>query len=53
METENKVWRNLYPELGGKTLKPQVSVDDVRITKTKKTLDKDHSKMDGRGFSNF
>ena len=42
MENENKVWRNLYPELGGKTLKPQVSVgDNVRITKKKKTLDKE------------
>ena len=22
-ETENKVWRNLYPEFGGKTLTPK------------------------------
>ena len=33
-ENENKVWRNLYPEFGGKTLAPIFSIgDDVRITK--------------------
>ena len=33
-ENENKVWRNLYPEFGGKTLAPKCSIDDnVGITK--------------------
>ena len=33
-ENENKVWRNLYPEFGGKTLTPKFSIgDNVRITK--------------------
>ena len=37
-ENENKVRRNLYPELGGKTLPPKFSNGDhVRITKKKKT----------------
>ena len=27
-ENENKVWRNLYPEFGGKTLAPKFSVGD-------------------------
>ena len=40
-ENENKVWRNLYPEFGGKTLAPKFSIGDhVRITKKKKTFDK-------------
>ena len=35
-ENENKVWRNLYPEFGGKTLAPKFSIgDNVRITKKK------------------
>ena len=39
-ENVNKVWRNLYPEFGGKTLAPQFSIgDDVRITKKKKVFD--------------
>ena len=39
-ETENNVWRNLYPEFGGKTLTPKFSIGDhVRITKKKKTFD--------------
>ena len=39
-ENENKVWRNLYPEFGGKTLAPTFSIgDNVRITKKKKTFD--------------
>ena len=38
-ENENKVWRNLYPEFGGKTLTPKFSVgDNVRITKKRKHL---------------
>ena len=33
-ENGNKVWRNLYPEFGGKTLTPKFSIgDNVRITK--------------------
>ena len=36
MENENKVWINLYPEFGGKTLTPKFSIgDNVRITKKK------------------
>ena len=43
-ENENKVWRNLYPELGGKTLAPKFSIGDhVRITKKKKTFDKGYT----------
>ena len=43
-ENENKVWRNLYPEFGGKTLAPKSSIDDhVRITKKKKTFDKGYT----------
>ena len=38
-ENENKVWRNLSPEFGGKTLAPKFSIgDNVRITKKKKCL---------------
>ena len=41
---ENKVWRNLYPEFGGKTLTPKFSINDhVRITKKKKTFDKGYT----------
>ena len=41
MENENKVWRNLYPEFGGKTLTAKFSIGGhVRITKKKKTFDK-------------
>ena len=36
-ENENKVWRNLYPEFGDKTLAPKFSIgDNVRITKNNK-----------------
>ena len=39
-ENENKVWRNLYPELGGKTMTAKLSIDDnVRTTKKKKAVD--------------
>ena len=35
-KNENKVWRNLYPEFGGKNLAPKFSIgDNVRITKKK------------------
>ena len=44
VENENKVWRNLYPEFGGKTLAPKFSIGDhVRITKKKKTVDKGYT----------
>ena len=40
-ENEKKLWRNLYPEFGGKTLTSKFSIaDHVRITKKKKTFDK-------------
>ena len=43
-ENKNKVWINLYPELGGKTLTPKCSIGDhVRITKKKKTFDKGYN----------
>ena len=43
-ENEIKVWRNLYPELGGKTLTSKLSIcDNVRITKKKKTFDKGYT----------
>ena len=45
-ENENKVWRNLYPEFGGKTLTPTFSIgDNVRIRKKKKTFDKGYSQI--------
>ena len=43
-ESENKVWRSLYPEFVGKTLALKCSIGDhVRITKKKKTLDKGYT----------
>ena len=43
-ENENKVWRNLYPEFGGKTLAPKFSIgDNIRITKTKNSFDKGYT----------
>ena len=43
-ENENKVWRNLCPELGGKTMTPKFSIgDNVRVTKKKKTFDKGYN----------
>ena len=43
-ENENKVWRNLYPELGDKTMIPKYSIgDNVRITKKKKAFDKGYT----------
>ena len=40
-ENENKVWRNLNPEMGGKILSRKFSiVDNVRITEKKKIFDK-------------
>ena len=43
-ENENIVWRNLYPEFGGKTLAPTFSIgDNVRITQTKKLFAKGYT----------
>ena len=43
-ENENKVWINLYPELGGKTLSPKFLIgDNVRIAKKKKIFDKGYT----------
>ena len=45
-ENENKVWRNLYPEFGGKTLAPKFSIgDNVRVTKKKNVFDKGYTQM--------
>ena len=39
-KNENKLWRNLYPEFGGKTLDPKFSIgDNVRITKKRNWFD--------------
>ena len=41
---ENKVWRNLYPEFGGKTLISKFSIgDNARITKKKNIFDKGYT----------
>ena len=43
-ENKNKVWRNLYPEFGSKTLASKFSIGDhVRMTKKKKTFDKGYT----------
>ena len=43
-ENEVKVWRNLYPELGGKTLSLKFSIgDNVRLTNKKKIFDKGYT----------
>ena len=43
-ENENKVWRNLYPEFGGKTLTPKFSIgDNDRITKKQIFFDKGYT----------
>ena len=43
-ENENKVWKNLYPEFGGKTLAQKCSIGDhVRIIKKHKTFDKGYT----------
>ena len=44
-ENENKVWRNLYPEFGDKTLAPKISIgENVRITKKKNLFDKGYTR---------
>ena len=53
-ENENKVWRNLYPEFGGKTLALKFSIGDhVRITKKRKLLIKDTLKDGRKRFLKF
>ena len=53
-ENENKMWRNLYPEFGNKTLTPKFSIGDhVRITKKIKHLIKDTLKDGRKRFYNF
>ena len=43
-KTKIKVWRNLYPEFGGKTLAPKFSIgDNVRITKKTNLFDKGYT----------
>ena len=43
-ENENKLWGNLYPELGGKTMTPQfLTGNNVIITKNMKTFDKGYT----------
>ena len=53
-KNENKVWRNLYPELGGKTLSPQFLIgNNVRITMERKYLIKDTLKNGRKRFLKF
>ena len=53
-ENENKMWRNLYPEFGGKTLTPKFSIgDNVRITKKKNCLIKVTLKDGRKRFLKF
>ena len=53
-ENENKVWRNLYPELSGKTLSPKFSIgDNVKITKKMKIFDKGYIEDGLKRFSKF
>ena len=45
-ENENEVWRNLYPEFGGKTLAPKCSVcNNVRVTKNTNLFDKGYTQQ--------
>ena len=53
-ENENKVWINLYPEFGGKTLAPKCSIGDhVRITKKNEKFDKGYTQRWPERFSKF
>ena len=53
-ENENKVWRHLDPEFGGKTLTPKFSIcDNDRITKKQIFLIEVTLKGGRRGFQNF
>ena len=42
-ENKNKVWRNLYPEFGGKTLSPKCSIADSVRMKKKILFDKGYT----------
>ena len=53
-ENENKVWRNLYTEFGGKTLTPKFSIgDNVRITNKKISVIKVTLKGERKRFLKF
>ena len=53
-KNENKGWRNVFPEFGGKTLTHTFSIgDNVRITKKRKHLVKVTLKGGRKVFSNF
>ena len=53
-KNENKVWRNLYPEFGGKTMTPKFSIsDNVRITKKRNHLIKVTLKGERKRFLQF
>ena len=53
-ENENKVWRNLYPEFGGKTLTSLFSIgNNVKITKKKKTFDKGYTQRWTKRFLKY
>ena len=53
-ENENKVWRNLYPEFGGKTLTPKFSIrDNVRITKKNNLFHKGYTQRWTEEVSKF
>ena len=45
-QNENKLWRNLYPEFGGKTLTSKFSIgDNVWMTNKKKLFDKSYTQI--------
>ena len=53
-KNENKVWRNLYPEFGGKTLIPKFSIrDNIRIQRKINYLIKDTLKDGRKRFLKF
>ena len=53
-QNKNKVWRNLYPEFGGKTMTPKFSIgENVRITQKKMCLIKVTLKEGRKRFLNF
>ena len=53
-ENENKVWRNVYSELGGKTLAPKFSIGDhVRLANKRKTFDKGYTRRWTEEFLQF
>ena len=53
-QNENKLWRNLHPEFGGKTMTPKISIgDNVPITKKTNCLIKVTLKGGWKRFSKF